>query len=70
MNLCGIVCYVKEKRIREVSVGRKILSVLLFPLFGILIVPLQIAAIFTKKFEWTQIVHSNESNFETFNKGS
>ncbi len=70
MVLCGIFCYVKERRLRKISLWRKILSVFIFPLFGALIIPLQIAAIFTKKFEWTQIVHSNESNFETFNSVS
>lgn len=70
MLLCGITCYVKEKRIKGVPTGQKILSVLLYPFFGLLLVPLQIQALFTKKFEWKPIDHKNASNFETFNTQS
>ena len=67
--LLAIVCYVKErKRIRNVSKRVKFFSVALFPIFTILIIPLQIVAMFTKKFSWKQNEHKNTAKFETFNE--
>lgn len=66
--IIAILSYVKErKRIKGVTLGTKIGSVLLWPFFIILWGPLQIAALFTRKFTWKPIEHTNTSNFETFN---
>lgn len=67
--LLSIVCYVKEKdRITNVSKRIKIQSVLLFPLFALLLAPIQIVAYFSKKnFVWTQIEHSNCTDFNALN---
>ncbi len=67
--LCPIICYILERKtIVGVSLWTKIKSTLLFPLYMFLLVPLQIQALFTKKFEWKPIEHKNTSNFDTFNK--
>ena len=65
---CPIACYIYErKRIVGVSLWTKIKSAIMFPFFIFLLLPQQLIAIFSGKLEWKQIVHSDESNFETFN---
>lgn len=69
--LLGIICYIKErKRIKNVSLFKKIFSVILWPIFTMLIIPLQIVAVFKKDIAWTQIVHSDTANHECFNQHS
>lgn len=66
--LCAIICYAKErKRIKNVSLGLKIFSIFVWPFYALLLAPLQIVAMFTKKLTWKPIVHSDTSSFETFN---
>lgn len=66
--LSAIICYIMErKRIKNVSLKVKITSTLLWPFFAMLLVPLQIQAMFTRKFVWKPIVHSDSANHETFN---
>lgn len=62
LYIIGIICYIKErKRIKGVSRWRKITSLFLWPFFGMLLIPIQIVAMFKniKKFTWTQIDHVN-----------
>lgn len=67
--IVAFICYgVEANRIRNVSLKVKITSILYWPLFVILLIPLQIQALFTRKFEWKQIEHKDSSNFDTFNK--
>ena len=66
--LIAIITYIIErKRIKNVSTSLKIASVFIWPIFATLLVFLQLTAMFKKKFAWTPIVHSNSSNYETFN---
>ncbi len=68
LMLSAIICYIKErKRIKNVSMGVKIASVFLWPIFALLMVPLQIIALFTKKLTWTPIDHKDTANHESFN---
>jgi len=68
LTIVAIVSYAKEsKRIKNVSFGVKLASILYWPIFVILLIPLQIQAMFTKKFEWKPIKHDDSSNFDTFN---
>lgn len=67
--LSAIICYIKErKRIKNVSTGTKILSIFVWPFFAILLAPLQITALFTRKFVWKPITHKDASNFESFHE--
>lgn len=69
--ICPIACYIYErKRIVGVSLWTKIKSTLMFPVFIFYLLPQQLMALFSGKLEWKPIVHSNESNFETFNKSA
>lgn len=64
----AIISYIFErKRIKNVSLRVKISSILLWPVFCLLLVPLQLVALFTKKFAWTPITHSNSASHATFN---
>ncbi len=68
LMLCAIIYYIKErKRIPEVPLRTKVASIFLWPIFTLLLTPLQIVAMFTKKLTWKPIVHSDTSSFETFN---
>lgn len=49
-----LVC--ERKRILNVSVGKKLLFALLWPLFNLITIPLQVVALF-KKVEWKEIPH-------------
>lgn len=65
--VAGIVAYALErKRIKNISRKTKILSLFVWPLFLIMLTPLQIVALFQKKFVWTEIKHTNQANFNTF----
>lgn len=71
MMLGAIICYKKEKRrIRGVSFRVKAKSVLLWPFFLFMLVPLQIQALFTRRFEWKPIEHSDAADHESFNRES
>ena len=66
--ISAIICYIKERhRIKNVPLHIKIFSSLLWPFFAILLVPLQIVAMFTRKFTWTPIEHSYTANHSSFN---
>ena len=69
MMIGAIICYKKEKRrIRGVSFRMKAKSVLLWPFFLFMLVPLQIQALFTRRFEWKPIEHSDAADHESFNR--
>ena len=66
--ISGICCYVKERhRIKGVSLGIKISSVILWPLFVVLLTPLQIVALFKRDVSWTPIEHKDTASHESFN---
>ncbi len=66
--ICPIMSFILErKRIKNVPFRLKITATLTWPLFILLLLPLQVVAMFTKKFSWKPIVHTDASNFETFN---
>lgn len=69
MMVIAAISYIKEKRIKNVSVKIKILSIILYPFFSLLLVAMQVAMLFSKQFAWTQIKHTDTSNYETFNLG-
>lgn len=65
--LQAIVVFVCErKRIQNVSIGKKILITLLWPLFNLIAVPLQIVALF-KKVEWKAIPHKEAISHDALN---
>ena len=66
--LSGILCYRKERRIRGVPRRIKAASVLLWPLFGFLLLPLQRQAMFLRRFEWKPVEHTDAAAHERFNR--
>ena len=70
MMLLAALSYIKERRIKNVSLKIKIFSIILYPFFSLLLVVLQVVMLFTRKFSWTQINHTDTSNYETFNSES
>ena len=68
LALSAIICYIKErKRIKDVPFHVKFVSVLLYPFFTLMLVPLQIVALFTRRFVWTPIEHKDTASHESFN---
>jgi len=53
----------ERKRIKGVSLGKKIATILLWPIFDFLSLPLTLIAMF-KKVEWKAIPHVDTTNFE------
>ena len=70
MMFLAALSYIKERRIKNVSLKIKIFSIILYPFFSLLLVVLQVVMLFTRKFSWTQINHTDTSNYETFNSES
>lgn len=63
----ALLFIVERKRIRGLSAGRKVAIVLLWPLFNLLNLPLQVVALF-KKVEWKVIPHEAAITHETLNE--
>ena len=63
----ALLFIVERKRIRGLSAGRKAAIVLLWPLFNLLNLPLQVVALF-KKVEWKVIPHEAAITHETLNE--
>lgn len=68
MVLASIVIYIIEgKRIKGVSLGMKILSSILWPIFLMVSVPAEIVALFMKNVGWKTIPHTDTTSFSDLN---
>lgn len=69
--LASVIIYIVErKRIKNVSLGTKILSALLWPLFLMVSAPAEIVALFWRNMQWKQIPHTNTTGFSELNDAS
>lgn len=69
--LIGLIIYIKEgKRIKNVTAGMKILSLIVFPFFMMLSIPLEIIAVFKKDIGWKVIPHSDQTTFDELNQNT
>ena len=67
--LTGVLLYIIErKRIPHVKLHTKIFSVLLWPIFIFLSVPMEIVALFAKNLGWKPIPHNDTTDFDKLNK--
>lgn len=65
---CSILLFIIEKdRIKNVSLGSKILGTLLWPFFLFLSIPLEFVAIFTKNLYWKTIPHTDNTSIDKLN---
>ena len=65
-QLQALICIVKNrKRMRKYSLWSKIKSVLLFPLFVSMYIPLSFQALLKKNITWKQIPHTNTTTIES-----
>ncbi|MBE6675002.1 MAG: glycosyltransferase [Ruminococcaceae bacterium] len=68
MVISSIIIFVVErKRIKNVSLGIKILSTLVWPFFLVIATPAEFVAIFSKNLGWKEIPHKNTTSFEDLN---
>ena len=66
--ISSIIIYIVErKRIKNVSLGIKILSTLIWPFFLVIATPAEFVAIFSKNLGWKEIPHKNTTSFEDLN---
>lgn len=67
--LSGLLIYILErKRIPHVRLSVKILSVLLWPLFVLVAIPMEIVALFSKNLGWKPIPHTDTTDFDKLNE--
>lgn len=67
--LLAIFIYILErKRIKNVSFGIKLLSILLFPIFTIINTFIVIVALFSKNLKWKTIPHTDTTDFNQLNE--
>lgn len=59
----SLLYIIEHKRIKNVSLGKKIASVLLIPFFLFLSVPMEFVALFTKHVKWSSIPHVDTTSF-------
>ena len=63
----AIIVFISErKRIKNVSIFKKVIATILWPLFIFVSFPLEIIAVF-KKVDWKTIPHTDTTNFEKIN---
>ena len=63
----SLLYIIEHKRIKNVSLGKKIASVLLIPLFLFLSIPMEFVALFTKHVKWSSIPHVDTTSFGDLN---
>ena len=67
--LSAVLIYIIErKRIHDVSLGVKILSILVWPLFLFLSIPMEVIALFARNLGWKPIPHNDTTTFSDLNK--
>lgn len=67
--LSGLLIYILErKRIPQVRLSIKILSILLWPLFILIAIPMEVVALFSKNLGWKPIPHTDTTTFENLNE--
>ena len=59
---------IERKRIKNVSVARKILISVLWPLFLLIRIPIDAQALFSRHLGWKPIPHKDQTTFELVNR--
>lgn len=69
MISAAVIFVTERKRIKNVSLGKKILVSLFWPLFLAIQLPMDIQALFSKNLGWKPIPHADKTTFDKVNEG-